>query len=156
MEIEKLIETLKSKGIITQKDTNQLIMRSTVDVLLKELQKEWIFSSDLESGGHFMEDSDLVDIYFIYDISVYDASNAKDKAKKIIKKKDKNKLIMRSTVDVLLKELQKEWIFSSDLESGGHFMEDSDLVDIYFIYDTSVYDASTATDEAKKILTNIT
>jgi len=84
MEIEKLIETLKSKGIITQKDTNQLIMRSTVDVLLKELQKEWIFSSDLESGGHFMEDSDLVDIYFIYDTSVYDASTATDEAKKIL------------------------------------------------------------------------
>jgi len=84
MEIEKLIDILESKGIITQQDTSQLIMRNTVEILLNELQKEWMFSSDLESGGHFIKESGLADVYFIYDTSVYDAFTAIDEVKKIL------------------------------------------------------------------------
>lgn len=84
MKNEKLIDVLKSKGIITQQDTRQLIMRSSVNILLNELKKEWGFSSDLKSGGHFIKENNLADIYFIYDTSIYDATTAIDEAKNIL------------------------------------------------------------------------
>lgn len=82
MKKKQLISVLKSQGIITQNDTNQLIMSSEVSNLLNLLKQDWTCDSNLESGGAFL--NDLADIYFIYNTDIYDATTALNEAKRIL------------------------------------------------------------------------